>query len=334
MTNKTTIKIYCECCKKEVNAKITKGKETFKVFGENVEINSKYLKCPKCGEKIYYEEFDNNNILNTYKEYRKKHKLLTPEEIKDIRKSYGLSQNEFSNLLGWGEKTICRYEGGAVQDNSHNDLLKLLKDKNNMKKFLIDHEDNVSEKTKNKILASLDDSQSKESINFIKILFNYEATDLSGYKKFDYDKFCSMVRYFTERIDDLSITKLLKLLNYADCLYFEENCISISGIRYKHMQYGPVPDNYDILFYTLKNEGIITDDFITKHYETHVICKGTKKIKNNLSKDEIDVLNRVYERFKDFTAKKISDTSHQEKGYIETKDNEYISYEYAQFLSM
>ena len=75
MTNETTIKIYCECCKKEVNAKITKGKETFKVFGENVEINSKYLKCPKCGEKIYYI-----NIL-TRTEKAERDSARRPEKI-------------------------------------------------------------------------------------------------------------------------------------------------------------------------------------------------------------------------------------------------------------
>ena len=63
-----------------------------------------------------------------YKKYRTIHNLLNPEEIKSIREKYDLSQNEFSNLLGWGEKTICRYENGAIQDNVHNDLLKLLKD--------------------------------------------------------------------------------------------------------------------------------------------------------------------------------------------------------------
>ena len=101
-----------------------------------------------------------------------------------------------------------------------------------------------------------------------------------------------------------------------------------------HKQYGPVPDNYEILFNCMEKDGTIVNDYVFKHYETHVINKGNRKVKNALSKDEIDVLNRVYNKFKDYTAKKISDESHKEKGYIETKDNEYISYEYAQYLSI
>ena len=40
----------------------------------------------------YCEEFDNATLINAYNEYRRRHELLLPEEIKKIREQYGLSQ--------------------------------------------------------------------------------------------------------------------------------------------------------------------------------------------------------------------------------------------------
>ena len=46
------------------------------------------------------------------------------------------------------------------------------------------------------------------------------------------------------------------------------------------------------------------------------------------------ILNKVYDRFKDFGSKQIADYSHQEKGYQETKEFQVIPYSYAKDLSI
>lgn len=46
-------------------------------------------------------------------------------EIKEIRDSFGLSQKDFAILLGFGEKTITRYENGSIQDESHDIAIRL-----------------------------------------------------------------------------------------------------------------------------------------------------------------------------------------------------------------
>ena len=83
--------------------------------------------------------------MKVYNEYRKKHKLLLPDEIKNIRETYGLSQTSFSRLLNWKDKTIQRYERGAIQDKIHNSLLLFLKKPENMKMFIEQNEINLDE---------------------------------------------------------------------------------------------------------------------------------------------------------------------------------------------
>ncbi|WP_455514865.1 type II TA system antitoxin MqsA family protein [Pseudostreptobacillus sp.] len=78
----------------------------YKVLGDDIEIETQVLICSNCGNELYDEELDSQTLLKAYNEYRKKHKLLLSDEIKNIRETYGLSQRSFAKLLNWGEKTI------------------------------------------------------------------------------------------------------------------------------------------------------------------------------------------------------------------------------------
>lgn len=61
-------------------------------------------------------------------EYRKQCDLLTSDEIMNIRNCYAISQRDLSLILGWGEKTITRYEGHQVQDHAHDKVLRKIAD--------------------------------------------------------------------------------------------------------------------------------------------------------------------------------------------------------------
>ena len=56
--------------------------------------------------------------------YRRKVGLLTSEDIQSIRKKYDISQMDLCRILGWGDKTITRYESHQVQDRAHDEILR------------------------------------------------------------------------------------------------------------------------------------------------------------------------------------------------------------------
>ena len=70
------------------------------------------------------EEMMSENSIRLRDAYRKKMGLLTTFEIKAIRTKYGITQTDLSVLLGWGGKTITRYESYQVQDKAHDTILK------------------------------------------------------------------------------------------------------------------------------------------------------------------------------------------------------------------
>ena len=148
--------LYCDVCGKEVETKIITRQETFKVCGEDITIDAQVLVCAECGEKLFCEELDSATLVNAYNEYRRKHKLLLPDEIKKIREQYGLSQRSFAKLLNWGDKTICRYENGSVQDKAHNSLLLFLREPENMRTYLTENEVMLDERQKTKLLDTVE----------------------------------------------------------------------------------------------------------------------------------------------------------------------------------
>lgn len=328
------MKKYCELCGREVETKVISKKEIYEVLGEEVEVQAQVLVCEDCNEEFYCEELDNATLIDAYNKYRRKHKLLLPEDIKKIRESYGLSQRSFAKLLNWGDKTIHRYENGSIQDRAHNSLLVLLKDPENMKTYLAENEHALDEKyilKLSKLVDALIMENEKEVVcqSFYEFFPSEPSID-NGFKSFDYEKFASMVRYFANRGKDLLKTKLMKLLNYSDMIFYKENGISISGLKYVHLQYGPVPEKFDLLLEKLQEDKIvhIEIEYVGK-YEQHKVVPDSGEFEAVLADNEIAVLERVYKKFFTFGSVEISNYSHKEKGYTSTLPREIIPYSYA-----
>ena len=330
---------YCEVCGKEVETKIITRQETFKVCGEDITIDTQILVCTECGEELFCEELDSATLVNAYNEYRRKHKLLLPDEIKKIREQYGLSQRSFAKLLNWGDKTIFRYENGSVQDKAHNSLLLFLREPENMRTYLTENEIALDERQKTKLLDTVEkleqDTEYRVGRRFFELFFSRIPCEENGFKGFDYEKLCAMVLFFAHKSSELLKTKLMKLLNYSDMIFYKENGISMSGLKYAHLPYGPVPENFDMLLGKMTADHIAhIEVFYDNGYEKHQVIPECDIPEGVLSEEELEVLERIYIKFKDFGSVDISNYSHKEKGYSSTKKGEIISYSYAKDIQL
>lgn len=327
---------YCEMCDSNFEKKIITKNEIFKVFDDEIEVETQVLTCGNCGSDIYDENLDNKTLLKVYNEYRKKHKLLLPDEIKNIRETYGLSQTSFSKLLNWKDKTIQRYERGAIQDKIHNSLLLFLKKPENMKMFIEQNEINLDEEQLTILNKKIDELiDNNKEFNLYDYFLKVPSIE-NGFKCFDYEKIKGMVLFFANKNKNLLKTKLMKLLNYSDMIFYKENSISMSGLSYLHYPFGPVPENFDILIGLLVKDKIINVNVeYNSNYESHQIIPNFYNYNKYINDDkELEVLERVYIKFKNFTSSQISDYSHEEKGYFSTKKDEIISFEYARYIDL
>lgn len=333
------MKKYCEKCKKEVETKIVIKKEVYNVCGESIEVDAQVLTCKECGEEFYCEKLDNETLIAAYNEYRRRHKLLFAEDIKKIREQYELSQRSFAKLLNWGDKTIRRYENGSIQDKVHNSLLLFLREPENMKTYIKENEISLEDKQRDKLLKIIDkleeDGEYQAKKRLLDKFFSKIPSEENGFKAFDYDKVCAMVLFFANKNNELLKTKLLKLLNYSDMIFYKENGISISGSKYVHLPYGPVTEHFDILFGQMAMDNIVLVDVICENgYEKHQVVPEVQFPEGVLSDTEIEVLERIYNKFFNFGSVEISNYSHNEKGYSSTVPGEVISYSYAKYINL
>lgn len=330
------MKCYCPACDATVNVKVVDKKETFPVRNEDITINSKVKICTFCGNELFDHELDDMNIRNVYDAYREKHGILFPDQVKEAREKYGLSQRGFAKVLGWSQATVVRYEGGALPSSSHNEQLSMLiKNPAYVKERIEEVKDQLSslDIKRTDMLDKFNAVQEKSLVE--KYYKNFEGSIFNGFKKFDIDKLGNIVIYLTNNMDNLPKTKLMKLLWYTDFLYFKEYTLSISGTPYWHHHHGPVPMHHDLLLGLLIESGYIdTVPLNYGPYEGEAITPISSFNAELFSEDETAVIESVYSYFSNVSASELSDKSHKEKGYIETEFKQPISYEYALYLSL
>lgn len=335
-------KDICPVCEEEREIKLGYKKETLTIRNEPIEIESMVEYCPTCGEFFADTEIEEENIQKVYREYRKVHGLLQPEEIKEIREKYGISQRALSRILGWGEISFHRYEAGALQDEAHNNQLFCLKDPYYFRLLF--------EKNKHKLaphlivglekrLAELLREKQQELLQSqLESLFGNAREDiLSGFRYFELEKFQNAILFFTDKANVFK-TKLNKLLWYFDFLCFKEIGISATGTVYIRLPLGPVPIKYDVYLDNLIQEKMLGVEEITFDEIQDIAGEALSALEKPdlsvFSKDEVQCLKKVHHFFKDFTSKQISDYSHDEKGFKNTQERKIISYKWAKDLKI
>ena len=162
----------------------------------------------------------------------------------------------------------------------------------------------------------------KQEINSLYVKFD-EENDLNGYKLLDIEKLGNVIGYFASYVNNLYKVKLMKLLWYADALYYKRYKIAMTGLVYKHMPFGALPIALDEIIHlpTVQvKEELINYDLCYKILPKEEINLSSFTLK------ELSVLEEVATKFKDYKAREIVDYMHEEKAYIETEPNQLISF--------
>ena len=335
---------FCPSCEEYAEVRLGVEKEVYGVRGEPIEIEAEVCTCRKCGSKIFDEERDSRNLEKAYSRYREKHGLLSPQEIRELREKYGLSQRALSRLLGWGEITLHRYESGAIQDGAHDALLRLIADPGNMQRIFESNRSKLSSYAARRLERSIadlvqEDAERSSQVYFDRFLLHRHVDLTSGFRNHDLEKLENMILYLAQRLDGVLKTKLNKLLWYCDFLSFKETSVSIAGTRYACFRYGPVPEKYDLVIANMMSKGLIEKNEITFDRSRGVVGEEISSLTESrddiFSEKEIEVMNYVADKFRDYTAKRIADRSHEETAYSKCEEwGETISYEYAKDLSL
>ena len=97
---------------------------------EKFRVHVRYCVCEDSGEQFTTTEQDILQFNDLYSQYRIRHGIPFPDEIKDIRQKYGLNYSQISRILGFGANQYAKYESGEIPSESNGKMIAAIKDKN------------------------------------------------------------------------------------------------------------------------------------------------------------------------------------------------------------
>ena len=198
----------------------------------------------------------------------------------------------------------------------------------NKDKYTRNRYEEIKNKIKEIIKIQGNEYLKNEEIRNAYIDFDKES-ELNGFKILDIDKVNSVIGYFANYINPLYKVKLMKLLWYADFLFYKLYDKSMTGLVYQHLPLGAVPVAYNQI---LELPSIKVIEEMHNDYIGYKICPKRNVNINEFSLDELKVLQEVTSYFQNFNTRAIVDYMHCEKAYINTESDEIIPYSFAKEL--
>jgi putative zinc finger/helix-turn-helix YgiT family protein len=299
-------------------------KEVFRIVAH-------FYKCEKCTEEFTTTETDAIGLLQAHNQYREKNNIPFPEEIAAIRENYGLAASKMSEVLGLGANGYSNYEHGEIPTPAYGNLIRAGAEPQTFLKFLENAKEHFSEnafnKAKDRISWLLQAEKAKkdpcENLN----IYN-RPTNFTGFKKPDATKIANLVCYFIQhsKPEFNDKLKLNKQLFFADFTHYKMYGVSISGLSYRAIKYGPVPANYDAIYTYLENEQLISSQFLETSTggAREIFISDTAFDNTVFNEQEINTLSIITDRFATTSTWKIVELSHTEKAWKELEAKKAI----------
>src|ERR1044072_7168522 len=186
---------------KEMSLQKEKRKLSFRK--EEFEVLYHYLLCDDSQEQFTTTAIDEVNMNQLYNQYREKHHLPFPDDIKALREKYGLPAIKMAEVLGFGANVYRNYESGEIPNQSNARLIQLAQDPSEFRK-LVKLSGVYEGDEERRILSKIERITESEKDPFRNSLEEYlmgeKVADIySGYRKPSIERFTEMIVYFTER---------------------------------------------------------------------------------------------------------------------------------------
>ncbi|MCI5687192.1 MAG: DUF4065 domain-containing protein [Emergencia sp.] len=330
----------CASCMEEHPVQVVRVEEENRFKGETIQYEGCYWYCNRSDEFYADERMMSTNDQAMKDTYRRKKGLLTAEDIIAIRGKYSIMQTDFCVLLGWGAKTITRYEGHQVQDQAHDSILRKIDQDPEWFLSLLNSAKHLlpQEAYQKYQAAGLREFEKNRDIYLQKaILASYahytDNLSYNGGAELSLEKVAQAIRYFVNsgQVTSLYKIKLMKLLWYADALSYKRRNFAMTGLVYRALPMGAVPIGHGAI---IGLSGV--------HYEEIEIGAGIvykflpteNRDYSLLTVDDLDILDTVIQHFGKKSKDEIVESMRREEAYKKTKIREIIRYDDTKSLSI
>ena len=176
---------------------------------------------------------------------------------------------------------------------------------------------------------------SLEEAKKLSALFGISVDELSSGNISDIQKYKHMILTFLRmnisKDGKIPKTKLAKMLYLADFAWFYDHLESMSGMTYRKIEYGPVPDAFFRALDELEFDGKIHIDCKCDNGKEMYLISENESNRNEkiqtISLEEKTLMKKIALKWKNKNTKDIVTFTHNQMPYSLCRDNELIPYE-------
>lgn len=296
---------------------------TWNFRGEEYEYIHTAYKCEDTSELFTTCESDDAGFLQVTNQYRVKYGIPFTDEIVAVRNRYGVSAAKMSAILGIGANQWRLYESGEVPSVSNGRMIRSI---TNPKVFL-DLVESTRQQLTEKECANIKEKVQKviaQSDNYhidvyeCRRIFSSARGADNGYSATSLSKLKAIMLKVLQECGEVFCTKMNKLLFYIDFLSYRQRGYAMSGLSYRAIDFGPVPDRWDRVYSEF--DEIHQEPRPIGEFEGNVLVANTNIDDSILSDDDKKIIHIVCERFKACSSREISAISHEEPAWQKYHD--------------
>ncbi|MDE5874800.1 MAG: DUF4065 domain-containing protein [Muribaculaceae bacterium] len=303
---------------------------------EKYNVHVRYYVCEDTGAQFTTTEQDTLQFNDLYAQYRIRHGIPFPDEIKAIRNHYNLNYSQISRILGFGANQYAKYEAGEVPSESNGKMIAAIRDKEVLLGLLKSCKAVFQASEYERILTSIITSEEREDdyAALYQIVYADNVRSLlNGFGNKSIPNIFDIVGYIVAKHGEIFPTKLNKLMFYSDFCNYRKTGQSISGLQYRALNFGPVPDHYATIYDNVPN---LHKRIIEAHdmVSTLLYFSGPNGF-NELSEIEKETIDYVIEHLKPLTVSNIIEASHKESCWkVNSQTHGFIPYDEAFTLQL
>ncbi len=299
-------------------------KRTWNFRGEQYKFEYMAWLCEDSGELFTDDAGDTASFVQVTNQYRAQYGIPYTDEIIGIRNKYGISAAKMSQILGIGVNQYRLYEQGEVPSVSNGRMIRSVMNPKVMLDMVESSKNEMSQseydRIVSKVKAVIADSETYKLEQYeMKRLFSVPRGAENGYAQLSLDRLKNVMLYLLEKCGDVWYTKMNKLLFYVDFLSYRESGMAITGLSYRAIDFGPVPERWERVYSEFPD--IRQDLRQLGDYEGSVLNALKKADVSLFSEIELKVMDAVCHLFGKMSASAISQISHKESAWIDYQEN-------------
>ena len=311
-------------------------KRTWNFRGEQYEYEHTAWLCEDSGEQFTDDESDTAGFVQVTNQYRAKYGIPYTDEIIAVRQRYGISAAKMSLILGIGINQYRLYEQGEVPSVSNGRMVRSIMNPKVMLEMVESSKNELSaleyEKITAKVKMAIAESETyKMELYETRRIFTTPRGVDNGYAQLSLNRLKNIMLYILNRCDEVWCTKMNKLLFYTDFMSYRELGMAMSGLSYRAIDFGPVPERWDRVyseFPEVRQELRQVGDFVGS-----VLITSEEPDYTMFTDAELKVLDSICTHFSKMSSREISRISHDEEAWLNHHDkHEHIPFDDAYMI--